>query len=113
MSSPTQRACSIAGLGTHRRAALTLRATGYSYREIEQLLGVTHTWVNHHVTSPPPRRRARRSPTSRYREHHAFLGLAGFYSAADQPGHRRRTSSGCISAGLGLSFLHGTSPQTT
>jgi DNA-directed RNA polymerase specialized sigma24 family protein len=37
-------------LGTHRRSALTLRAAGYSYKEIQQLLGVTYTWVNRHVT---------------------------------------------------------------
>jgi len=41
---------SIAALGTSRRTALTLRAAGYSYREIAQLLGVTYTWVNRHVT---------------------------------------------------------------
>jgi RNA polymerase sigma factor (sigma-70 family) len=41
---------SIAALGTHRRTALTLRAAGYSYRDIEQLLGVSYTWVNRHVT---------------------------------------------------------------
>jgi RNA polymerase sigma factor (sigma-70 family) len=41
---------SIAALGTSRRTALTLRAAGYSYREIQQLLGVTYTWVNRHVT---------------------------------------------------------------
>jgi DNA-directed RNA polymerase specialized sigma24 family protein len=41
---------SIATLGKHRRAAPTLRAAGYSYRDIEQLLGVTYTWVNRHIT---------------------------------------------------------------
>jgi RNA polymerase sigma factor (sigma-70 family) len=41
---------SIAALGTHRRTALTLRAAGYSYREIQQFLGVTYTWVNRHIT---------------------------------------------------------------
>jgi RNA polymerase sigma factor (sigma-70 family) len=41
---------SIAALGTHRRTALTLRAAGYSYREIQELLGVTHTWVDRHIT---------------------------------------------------------------
>jgi RNA polymerase sigma factor (sigma-70 family) len=41
---------SIAALGTHRRSALALRAAGYSYKEIQQLLGVTYTWVNRHVT---------------------------------------------------------------
>jgi DNA-directed RNA polymerase specialized sigma24 family protein len=40
----------IAGLGAHRRTALTLRVAGYSDREIQQLLGVTCTWVNRHVT---------------------------------------------------------------
>jgi DNA-directed RNA polymerase specialized sigma24 family protein len=39
-----------AALGTHRRSALTLRAAGYSYKEIQQLLGVTYTWVNRYVT---------------------------------------------------------------
>jgi hypothetical protein len=37
-------------LGTHRRTALTLRVAGYSYREIQQLPGVTYTWVD--ATSP-------------------------------------------------------------
>ena len=41
---------SIAGLGRHRRTALTLRAAGYSYREIQQLLSVTYTWVKRHVS---------------------------------------------------------------
>jgi DNA-directed RNA polymerase specialized sigma24 family protein len=41
---------SIAGLGRHRRTALTLRAVGYSYKEIQKLLGVTYTWGNRHVT---------------------------------------------------------------
>jgi DNA-directed RNA polymerase specialized sigma24 family protein len=45
-----ERLRSIAVLGTNRRTALTLRAAGYSYREIEQLLGITNTWVNRHVT---------------------------------------------------------------
>jgi DNA-directed RNA polymerase specialized sigma24 family protein len=55
---------SIAALGTHRRTALTLRAAGYSYREIQQLLGVTYTWVT--ATSA---RGARRSgaPTAQWR----------------------------------------------
>jgi DNA-directed RNA polymerase specialized sigma24 family protein len=41
---------SIAALGTRRRSALTLRAAGYSYRDIERLLGVNSTWVNRHIT---------------------------------------------------------------
>jgi DNA-directed RNA polymerase specialized sigma24 family protein len=44
---------SIAALGINRRTALTLRAAGYSYREIQDLLGVTYTWVNRHVTEGP------------------------------------------------------------
>jgi RNA polymerase sigma factor (sigma-70 family) len=40
----------IAALGTNRRTALALRAAGYSYREIQALLGVTYSWVNRHVT---------------------------------------------------------------
>jgi DNA-directed RNA polymerase specialized sigma24 family protein len=32
------------------RSALTLVAAEYSYREIQQLLGVTYTWVNRHVS---------------------------------------------------------------
>jgi RNA polymerase sigma factor (sigma-70 family) len=41
---------SIAALGINRRTALTLRAAGYSYREIQDRLGVTYTWVNRHIT---------------------------------------------------------------
>jgi len=41
---------SLAGLGERRRAALTLQVAGYSYREIQQLLGVSYTWVNRHIT---------------------------------------------------------------
>jgi RNA polymerase sigma factor (sigma-70 family) len=41
---------SLAALGERRRAALTLQVAGYSYREIQQLLGVTYTWVNRHIT---------------------------------------------------------------
>ena len=41
---------SLAGLGDRRRAALTLKVAGYSYREIQQLLGVSYTWVNRHIT---------------------------------------------------------------
>ena len=41
---------SLAGLGERRRAALTLQVLGYSYKEIQQLLGVSYTWVNRHIT---------------------------------------------------------------
>jgi len=41
---------SLAGLGDRRRTALTLKVAGYSYSEIQQLLGVTFTWINRHVT---------------------------------------------------------------
>jgi RNA polymerase sigma factor (sigma-70 family) len=41
---------SLAGLGDRRRAALTLKVAGYSYREIQELLGVSYTWVNRHIT---------------------------------------------------------------
>jgi RNA polymerase sigma factor (sigma-70 family) len=40
----------LAGLGERRRAALTLQVAGYSYKEIQQLLGVSYTWVNRHIT---------------------------------------------------------------
>jgi RNA polymerase sigma factor (sigma-70 family) len=40
----------LAGLGERRRTALTLQVAGYSYREIQQLLGVSYTWVNRHIT---------------------------------------------------------------
>ena len=40
----------LAGLGERRRAALTLQVAGYSYREIQALLGVSYTWINRHVT---------------------------------------------------------------
>jgi hypothetical protein len=32
--------------GRSRRGALTLRAAGYSAKEIQRLLGVTYTWVS-------------------------------------------------------------------
>jgi RNA polymerase sigma factor (sigma-70 family) len=41
---------SLAGLGERRRAALTLKVAGYSYREIQEMLGVTYTWINRHLT---------------------------------------------------------------
>ena len=41
---------SLAGLGDRRRTALTLKVAGYSYREIQELLGVTFTWINRHLT---------------------------------------------------------------
>jgi DNA-directed RNA polymerase specialized sigma24 family protein len=41
---------SLAGLGDRRRTALTLKVAGYSYREIQELLGVTFTWINRHIT---------------------------------------------------------------
>jgi RNA polymerase sigma factor (sigma-70 family) len=41
---------SLAALGDRRRTALTLKVAGYSYREIQELLGVTFTWVNRHIT---------------------------------------------------------------
>jgi RNA polymerase sigma factor (sigma-70 family) len=41
---------SLAGLGDRRRAALTLKVAGYSYREIQEILGVTYTWINRHLT---------------------------------------------------------------
>ena len=41
---------SLAELGDRRRAALTLQVAGYSYREIQGLLGVSYTWVNRHIT---------------------------------------------------------------
>jgi RNA polymerase sigma factor (sigma-70 family) len=40
----------LAGLGERRRAALTLKVAGYSYKEIQELLGVSYTWVNRHIT---------------------------------------------------------------
>jgi DNA-directed RNA polymerase specialized sigma24 family protein len=40
----------IAALGARRRTVPTLRAAGYSYRDIQELVGVTYTWVNRHVT---------------------------------------------------------------
>lgn len=50
---------SLAGLGERRRAALTLKVAGYSYREIQQLLGVSYTWVNRHITEGRAKLRAR------------------------------------------------------
>jgi RNA polymerase sigma factor (sigma-70 family) len=41
---------SLTGLGERRRAALTLQVAGFSYKEIQQLLGVSYTWVNRHIT---------------------------------------------------------------
>ena len=41
---------SLAGLGERRRTALTLKVAGYSYREIQELLGVSYTWINRHIT---------------------------------------------------------------
>ena len=41
---------SLARLGDRRRTALTLKVAGYSYREIQDLLGVTFTWINRHLT---------------------------------------------------------------
>ena len=41
---------SLAGLGDRRRVALTLKVAGYSYQEIQELLGVSYTWVNRHIT---------------------------------------------------------------
>ena len=41
---------SLAGLGARRRTALTLKVAGYSYKEIQELLGVSYTWINRHIT---------------------------------------------------------------
>jgi DNA-directed RNA polymerase specialized sigma24 family protein len=50
-ANPGERAAALdRRAGPHRRTALTLRAPGYRYKEIQQLLGVTYTWVNRHVT---------------------------------------------------------------
>jgi RNA polymerase sigma factor (sigma-70 family) len=40
----------LASLKPRQRGALTLKAAGYSYREIADLLGVTYTYVNRHLT---------------------------------------------------------------
>lgn len=40
----------LAALNDNQRVALALRAAGYSYSEIQELLGCTYTWVNRHVT---------------------------------------------------------------
>jgi RNA polymerase sigma factor (sigma-70 family) len=40
----------LAGLRWRRRRALELKLAGYSYREITQILGVTYTNVNRHLT---------------------------------------------------------------
>ncbi len=37
-------------LTDNQRAALTLWAQGYRYKEIAQLLGKTYTWTNRHIT---------------------------------------------------------------
>jgi DNA-directed RNA polymerase specialized sigma24 family protein len=39
----------LAGLRWRRRRMLVLRAAGYSYKEIAEMLGVTYTNVNRHV----------------------------------------------------------------
>jgi RNA polymerase sigma factor (sigma-70 family) len=41
---------SLAGLGDRRRTALTLKVAGYSYREIQEMLGVSFRWISRHVT---------------------------------------------------------------
>jgi DNA-directed RNA polymerase specialized sigma24 family protein len=40
----------LAGLRWRRRRMLVLRAAGYSYKEIAEMLSVTYTNVNGHVT---------------------------------------------------------------
>ena len=40
----------LAGLGERRRAALTLQVAGYSYKEIQEMLGVSYTWINRHIS---------------------------------------------------------------
>ena len=40
----------LAGLRWRRRRALELKLAGFSYREIMELLGVTYTNVNRHLT---------------------------------------------------------------
>jgi DNA-directed RNA polymerase specialized sigma24 family protein len=37
-------------LTDNQRAALTLWAQGYRYKEIAQKLGKTYTWTNRHIT---------------------------------------------------------------
>jgi DNA-directed RNA polymerase specialized sigma24 family protein len=37
-------------LTDNQRAALTLWAHGYRYKEIAQRLGKTYTWTNRHIT---------------------------------------------------------------
>ena len=40
----------MAGLRSRRRRALELKLAGFSYREIMELLGVTYTNVNRHLS---------------------------------------------------------------
>jgi RNA polymerase sigma factor (sigma-70 family) len=40
----------LAGLRWRRRRVLELKLAGFSYREIMELLGVTYTNVNRHLT---------------------------------------------------------------
>ncbi len=40
----------IAELGANQRRALSLRAAGYSYRELCDLTGKTYTWANRHLS---------------------------------------------------------------
>jgi RNA polymerase sigma-70 factor (ECF subfamily) len=46
------------GLGVNQRVALTLRAAGFSYREIAAITGKTHTWTNRHISEGRARVRA-------------------------------------------------------
>jgi RNA polymerase sigma factor (sigma-70 family) len=49
----------LASLGDRRRPALTLQVAGYRYKEIQELLGVTYTWVNRHITESRAKLRER------------------------------------------------------
>lgn len=40
----------LARLRPKRRRALALKVAGLHYREIQERLGVTYTWVNRHVS---------------------------------------------------------------
>ena len=46
------------GLGVNQRVALTLRAAGFSYREIAAITGKTYTWTNRHLSEGRARVRA-------------------------------------------------------
>ena len=50
----------LAGLRWRRRRVLALRAAGYKYQEIAEMLGVTYTNVNRHVTEGRAELRQRR-----------------------------------------------------